>query len=245
MVRSYPPNPAEVFQWFREWITQERGLEIRDEDIEEPDKAQRTLQDIDYLIRPLRLAIEVSSVWRSEAAGKEDRDWAKITDEVAARLRGHAPGPCHVYTELRIPASLSAEQFSRDLLEVLRHQETALREAGTSARGLYLEVSGVKCSISMMPLKGNDVSFGRLVDSTRDLTEYQAFIKRVLQKKSPKLRRYKIDGHETWLVIYNTMWPVFSPAQVKEFASKELTYEHHHIDHVAFVGPDSWINVIR
>ena len=97
----------------------------------------------------------------------------------------------------------------------------------------------------MLPVPGTDVSFARRIDRDRDLNDYQAFIRRILRKKSPKLQRYRAEGFETWLIIYNTMWPVFSPVQIKQFIAQELTADNHHLDHIACAGPDRWINIVH
>ncbi len=247
-MKKYPPEQGKVFKGFLKWFEGERKILIQDKDIERPDEKSRNREEIDYLVQRCKFAIEVSSAWRSEAAGKEDRDWAEVTEEVEAQLRGRAPGRCHVFTELRLPVGVTAEAFSSGLLVSLRGREAELKRIGAMGKGLEIEVCGVKCFVSMFG-NGNDVSFGRRIRN-EDLNEYKAFIRRIIRKKSPRLRRYKVEEKdETWLVLYNTMWPVFSPHQIKELILAELTNEHEHIDHIAIVAgnppEDCWVDVVR
>ena len=81
----YPPSQVEVLEAFREWLDAERR--VHHAVVQEPDKTERERPEIHYVLAPdttgcQQIAAEVSSIWRSARAGKEDWDWDKWTRQV-------------------------------------------------------------------------------------------------------------------------------------------------------------------
>ena len=82
-----------------------------------------------------------------------------------------------------------------------------------------------------------------------DGQEWVEHVRRLVAKKSDKLRRHKEGGRETWLVFYNTFWTVMNPSDVRDGVLAALGPQHDHIDHVGVVSgnppDDAWLDTVR
>jgi len=71
----------------------------------------------------------------------------------------------------------------------------------------------------------------------------------MLDEKAPKLRRYKDEGLETWIVVYNTVWTLCSPVDTQQTVGSLLGPDHAHVDHVGICAgnppDDAWVIVVR
>lgn len=95
--------------------------------------------------------------------------------------------------------------------------------------------------------EASDISFGRMLSEEEVVgPEWREHVKRVVEKKSEKLKRHKENGRETWLVAYNTFWTAMSIVDVRDAVLAALRPEHSHIDHVAMVAgdppDDAWVD---
>ena len=88
------------------------------------------------------IAVEVSSVWRSSDAGREDNSWSLFTERVAERLGGEVPGTFHAVTDLRIPSELDAQVFPDELGRQIVGNDHEL--AALSERGAISHISGLR-----------------------------------------------------------------------------------------------------
>ena len=99
-VKRYPPLQDDVLEAFRQWRNTECHANYQIS--ERPDEINRNQPDIDYILndpkRMLKIAVEVSSVWRSEEAGKEDAYFDKWFERVRARVHGRIAGTFYVYS---------------------------------------------------------------------------------------------------------------------------------------------------
>ena len=70
----YPPTQDAVIGAFLRWVNTDRDAAY--EITKRPDETNRSEKDIDYVLtdpkRTPEIAVEVSSVWRSEEAGRSE-----------------------------------------------------------------------------------------------------------------------------------------------------------------------------
>lgn len=249
-VRNYPPHQDAVFEAFLKLLNEKRRTSYVI--TQRPDESERRETEIDYVATDSRfnseIAVEVSSIWRSSAAGKEDSDWGRFTQRVQELSSGRVPGRFHVYTDMRIPPGLDVQTFSDELIQLIARDDSKLSLLSKQGRGLNLHLSWMDVFVSKSVIKASDVSFGRKGEDsmTRD---FPNFVREILSKKSPKLRRHKERGRETWLVVYNTIWPLMSPFDSQKVVEEQLGPEHAHIDHLCIVAgnppDDAWLIEIR
>ncbi len=120
------------------------------------------------------------------------------------------------------------------------------REECGSIKDLAVQVCGVEAYLGRHSPEGSDIEYGHL---TPDLSTAQDRVKIILDEKAPKLKRYKQEGLETWLVVYNTMWMVKDARPVIECLLGAA--EHNHVDHVGIICGgvdlpyDAWVDVVR
>lgn len=217
-----------------------------------PDESERRETEIDYVVTDSRynseIAVEVSSIWRSSTAGKEDSDWGRFTQRVQELSSGRVPGRFYVYTDMRIPPGLDVQTFSDELIQLIARDDSKLTRLSKQGRGLNLRLSRMDVFVSKSVIKASDVSFARKGEDsmTRDLPN---FVREILSKKSPKLRGHKERGRETWLVVYNTIWPLKAPFEWQQIISEQLSPEHNHIDHIGVIAgnppDDAWLTEVR
>jgi hypothetical protein len=248
-MNTYPPSQENVLAVFLGALNTERAAKYVV--IGRPDEVERNRAEVDYVLRDdarhPEIAVEVSSAWRSEAAGKEDADWLAWVEAVRSRVRGKAPGEFRLSTPMRIPPGLAPGEFAEAIVEVLERERESLVFLHRSGKGAPFTVCGISVFLSYAR-EGSDVSFARMLseDDRRDFPEH---VKRLVAKKSEKLRRHKETGRETWLVAFNTFWPAMSPLDVQEAVLAALGQEHGHIDHFGVVSgnppDDAWLDVIR
>ncbi len=249
-MKTYPPSQEEVVAAFLKAFNGKRGT--RYEVVARPDEVERTLPDIDYILRddahPPEVAVEVSSTWRSEDAGKEDADWWIWVQGLREDVRGRLPGRFRVSTPMRIPPRLAVEPFADALVEVAHRERERLAQLHLEGKGAYFSVCDVRVFLSYAGGDGSDIGFGRIL-SDEDGQELPEHVKRLVAKKSPKLRPHKEAGRETWLVVYNTFWTAMSPVKVRDIVLAALGPEHCHVDHFGIIAgdppDDAWLDIIR
>lgn len=247
-MERWPPSQAEIIEAFLKWLNAERRAHYVI--TERPDEVNRNRRDIDYVLddpdRPPRIAVEVSSVWRSEEAGKEDAYIGKWFERVRERVRGRVSGMFYVFLPVRVPNGLDPERFGDDLLGVILRETAALAAEGKQGKGLLLDVQGVRVHLHKAILEGSDIDYGRFMP---DLSKLPERVRAILHEKAPKLKRYKDDGLETWIVAYNTAWAIMSLTDTKKAVASLLGSEHAHVDHVGIciANPpdDAWMIIVR
>ncbi len=149
---------------------------------------------------------------------------------------------------MRIPPGFPQEPFAEALVELLRRETASLARLHREGKWAPFAVCGMGVTVGYAKDEGSDISFGRTL-SEEDGRELPEHVKRLVAKKSEKLRRHKEAGRETWLVVYNTFWPAMSPVEVREVVLAALGQEHDHIDHVGIVDgnppDDAWLDIVR
>jgi hypothetical protein len=248
-MERYPPSQGEVLDAFIKALNTQRRAKY--EIVGKPDEVERNVAEVDYILRdhsrPPEIAAEVSSTWRSDGAGKEDADWLKWAEAVRERVRGKAPAEFRISTPMSIPRDLKADDFAAALVEILGREHQGLERLHRSARGARFPVCGIDVFLSYAR-EGSDISFGRML-SESDGSEFPEHVKRLVAKKSEKLKRHKEAGRETWLVVYNTFWTAMSPSDVRDAIIAALGPEHAHIDHFGVIAgdppDDAWLDTIR
>src|SRR5690242_3705905 len=119
---SYPPSQADVKDAFLYWLNAKRdaGYEVESE----PDKKERNKPAIDYVLIDkttprAQIALEVSTVWRSDDAGKEDAYYGKWFEAVKRNLRGRVHGSFFLMAlPLAVPKAWKNDDiFADDLVQ--------------------------------------------------------------------------------------------------------------------------------
>jgi len=217
-----------------------------------PDVDERNRTEVDYILRDdsgrPEIAVEVSTAWRSEQAGKEDDDWAKWIEAVRTQVSGRLRANFRVSTPLRIPVELDATTFAEQLIAVLDGEHDHLAALYNEGKSTYLTVCGARVFVTYVG-DGSAVSFGRILPEGEAKQAWREHVERMVAKKTERLRRHKSAGRETWLVMYNTFWTAMSITGVRDAVRVALRPEHRHIDHVAIVAgnppDDAWVDIIR
>ena len=141
--RRYPPSQDDVLETFRRWLNTERHANYQIDD--RPDKTYRNRPDIDYILddpqTTPRIAVEVSSVWRSKKAGKEDDDFDKWFERVRARVRGRVAGTFYVSLPVRVPRRLDSEGFGDDLVNRIQREAATSTTFGTAPTSMSFPAS--------------------------------------------------------------------------------------------------------
>jgi len=249
-MERYPPSQGEVVAAFLKDLNRERGTCY--EIVGRPDEVERTLPEVDYILRdeahPPEVAVEASTTWRSEEAGREDAAWSKWTEAVRSHVRGQVKGQFRLSTPMRIPRGFPPEPFAESLVKLLHRETASLARLHREGRWAPFTVCGMRVIVGYAKDEGSDISFARMF-SEEDRRELPGHVKRLVAKKSGKLRRHKEAGRETWLVVYNTFWPAMSPVEVRKVVLGALGSEHDHIDHIGIVGgnppDDAWLDIVR
>jgi hypothetical protein len=247
--RLWPPAPDNVVGAFIRHLNDERSADYAV--AERPDTKERTKPDIDYVLRDRKtgheLAVEVSSIWRSSDAGMEDAYIDKWFARVRAYAVGRVPGVFHVTLPISVPHGMDADAFARTLTDLIVREADALASAARSGKRLRFDVGSMSVWISKSPvLTGSDVQYAR---SVPEMTEFPNRVRACLDDKAPKLQKYAKQGIETWIVVYNTMWPVLSPFDVVDITTKQCGPGHAHVTHIGVIGggppDDAWVTVVR
>jgi hypothetical protein len=148
---------------------------------------------------------------------------------------------------MSIPSGLRPDDFAAELLDVLARERRSLELSHREGKGKHFTVRGIEVFLSHAR-EGSDLSFGRMLGGD-DGREFPDHVKRVVEKKSDKLKRHKGEGRETWLVVYNTFWIAMALHDVRDFVLAALTPEYAHIDHFGVVSgdppDDAWLATIR
>lgn len=250
-MRTYPPLQRDVLEVLLKFLSAERDTSY--DIIDEPDVTERQEPEVDYVLRECRsgrqIAVEVSTVWRSSAAGMEDKNWSQWTERVAELLHGKLPGMFHVYTEMRIPLALQPQNFADEFAALITREDESLAELASSSRGREFSVCGMRVFVAKGGREGSGVSFARRGEKSDFEDDSRSFVKRTLAQRSPKLKKHKELGRETWLVLYHTFWTVISPFDRQQAIRAELRSDHAHVDHIAVIAgnppDDAWVEVVR
>lgn len=238
--KRYPPSEEDVLEAFRQWLNTERHANYQISERPDKEKSNQNHPDIDFILNdpksPPRIAVEVSSVWRSKEAGKEDAYFDKWFERVRARVYGRIAGTFYVFLPMDVPAT-NPDEFAVDLVNVIQREGVALTGV---KKGKHLIVQGVSVKLYKAKLEGNDINYARY---SPDVSEFPSRVKIMLNQKAPKLLRYKDEGLETWIVAYNTAWPLFSPVEVQQTVRSLLGADHAHVDHVGICSGDASVIV--
>jgi hypothetical protein len=148
-VTRYPPQQSDVLQTFVEWLNATRSGDYVI--ARRPDLTERTRPDIDYVLTNSatgrKIAVEVSSTWRSQDAGREDAEWLRWTEHVRALVRGKIPGQFRVSTPLRISRDLRPDQFAESLGELLRQKGGDIEAVGAQGKYVRIQVQGIDVNV--------------------------------------------------------------------------------------------------
>src|SRR5262249_35206960 len=157
------------------------------------------------------IAVEVSSIWRSKDAGKEDAFLAKWFERVRAIVAGQVRGLFYLTLPIRIPNGANPVQFAQDLIVTIQRHYDDIARQGHQGKMLEFTVAGVSVWISLLPINanGSDIDYAR---SYPDMAEFPLRVRTCLDDKAPKLKRYAEAGTETWIIIFNTMGVAMSPS---------------------------------
>jgi hypothetical protein len=248
---TYPPLQGEVLEPFLKFLSAQRETSYTVD--EQPDVSERQKPEVDYVLRDSRsgseIAVEVSSVWRSSAAGMEDRNWSQFTERVTGLLDGKLQGTFHVYTELRIPSALQVQPFANELTALITQEDEKLTRLSSSSRGIESSICGMWVFVAKSGRDGSGVSFARKGERSDFEDDSPSFVRRTLARKSPKLKKHKDLGRETWLLLYHTFWTVMAPSVRQQAIRAELSPDHAHIDHIAIIAgnppEDAWVEVVQ
>lgn len=204
-MKKYPPSQEEVLDAFVKSLNH-GGASY--EVVERPDQAERQRPEIDYVLREAssgrEIAIEVTSIWRSSSAGKEDNFWEHWTAEIGTLMRGRVPGKYRMYTPLRVPG-MKADAFATEATAVVLKRCAELAALRQQGKGLNLQILGADVFLSQGSTEGSEVSFARRLGET-DLGEFPQRAREAVASRATKLKHHKTLGRETWLVVYNTFW---------------------------------------
>jgi hypothetical protein len=139
-MKKYPPSQEDVLGALIKVLNEQRAANYLV--VGRPDQAERNRAEVDYVLRDdtqlPEIAVEVSTTWRSEEAGKEDADWTAWTEVVRNHARGRIPAEFLLSTPMRIPLKLSADKFAEGLVEVLEREHASLARLHQSGQGAYL-----------------------------------------------------------------------------------------------------------
>jgi len=233
MRRQYPPPQHEVKDAFVRWLNAKRGASYQL--TSEPDKTQRNRPEIDYVLadstRSPELALEVSSVWRSGDAGKGDAYFTKWFEEVRKRLHGRVNGSFNLGLPLEVPRVWDAAGFADDLVALIQREAVQLADSLRTCGIIAVEIRGIRFWVRQTASDGGLLDYSRL-GPVEPNAGFVRDMKRVLDAKAPKLKPYKAQGYETWIVAYSTAWPLYPPDDVQRVVSSLLSAEHAHVDHV-------------
>jgi hypothetical protein len=247
--RRWPPSADAVVEAFIRHLNAERSADY--EVVERPDTKERTKPDIDYVLRDRRtgveLAVEISSIWRSSDAGLEDAYIDKWFARVRAYAAGRVPGVFHITLPISVPRGIDAIAFAQTLTDLIVRETDALASAAALGKRLRFDVASMPVWISKSPVRtGSDVQYAR---TEPDMTDFPNRVRDCLDEKAAKLQKYAKEGIETWIVVYNTMWPVLSPFAVVDITTKQCGPAHAHVTHIGVVGggppDDAWVTVVR
>lgn len=249
-MKQYPPSEDEVLEAFRCWLNANRTASYVV--ASRPDKTERTAPAIDFILQDPtschEIAVEVSSLWRSGEAGSEDAYWNNWQGRVCELLAAHVPGLFFVATPLQVPEGVSPETFAAALKSLILRDINEIIRRVPDSQWYECNLCGMDILISQAAVSPHGVSFARR-GSPAMLETLPDFLRRVLNKKSPKLKQHKQAGRETWLVVYNTVWPVMSPRDVRVTVAAALGPADVHIDHVGIIAmnppSDATVNVVR
>ena len=215
--KSLAPREEDVLSAFLRWLAQQG--QGRFEVASRPDREIRDARAYDFeCVDPTtddRIAVEVSTAWRRETAGREDSDWLKWCDRVASNLNGNIKGGFHVMTPVEVPRSLEAERAAKHLGAFIG------RTDWTNGRGRYkaTEFEGRKFYVALSASDGSSVEFCRAAppDPIPDFTE---FVIGIVTSKDEQLSLAKKRGLTTYLVVYNTCWPLFNDTMLADVVSR-------------------------
>jgi hypothetical protein len=238
-----------VAETYRRYLNDTRNAEY--EIVERPDTKERTKPDIDYVLRDRKtgheIALEVSSVWRSEDAGKEDAYIDKWFARVSARVVGRVSGAFRLALPISVPPGVTPEAFGDALVDTIQRNADALARYGRSGKNVGFDIAGMSVRISQVPGKGgSSISYGRTMPGMDDFPER---VKKCLDDKAMKLKKYSDAGMETHIAIFNTMGIAMSPIEAENITKAQLGPAHEHVTHIGLVAgmppDDAWVQVIR
>lgn len=233
-----------IIAFFSKWLNNARGT------LFEPDRwpDSTTPGDIDCVLKDTKtkqeIAVEVSSVWRSESAGREENDFKIWCDGVQERVRGKIVGGFEVYVPKGIQEIADIEVFAREIIACIRSHINEIVRSSPNGMGHDEKLDGIDVVIGRLTDDGSDIGFARAGRFALDPNN----VRRILNKKCPKLKKYKEQGLETWLVLENTAWPVTSFHNLKSILKSQLQPEHDHANRIGVIygnPPDAALIEIR
>src|SRR5215472_12818796 len=120
-MKRHLPSEEELKDAFLRWLNEERRANY--EATSRPDRVDRNKKEIDYVLedreKSAKIALEISTIWRSASAGKEDAEFAKWVDAFCATVRGRVAGGFQLDVPMTIPKSCEPRQFGEELVRTL------------------------------------------------------------------------------------------------------------------------------
>ncbi len=270
------PLEDDVLWAFLNWLNSKNNADFCTKYRPDKMKGANRRKEIDYIaedrITGKQIAIEESSFWRHEKAGKEAADWTCSIDYIKQSLSGRVKGSFDISTPfLFFVSKQDRDNFSNILLTELDLLATSLENSKTvfeDEEWYNLAPKGPKpldgdyivtedelpekkflIRVCRIPLKVNyDSKSGSMVDFVRTWEDYDRklfskHITRILKKKEVKLEPYRNRGLETWLVIYSTMWTTTNDREIQNILNVIPVSYFTAIDHIVLVGGNPPDNV--
>ncbi len=247
---KFPPAQEDLLQAFQKYLNTSSGSSY--EAVKRPDQEERHQQQVDYILRNKvgrELAVEFTSIWRSQSAGQEDAYWDGWTRQCQQYMRCKVPGQFRVYVPLRVPQGLDPLRFADELVTFIASHNTELAALAQNSSFLRTCVCGTEIFVAHADAQGSNIEFARQI-SRSELDRFPAVIEQILHDRGPKLRPHREEkNRETWLVIYNTIWPLMSPLDTQRQIGKLLGPQYFYIDHVGIIAgnppDDAWVILVR
>jgi hypothetical protein len=155
------------------------------------------------------IAVEVSSAWRRDDAGREDHEWSKWCAKVNGVLSRELKGTYHCMTSMSVPRGLTPEAAADAI-------KKALPEVDRKPRGrtIRIELEKFVLALSWFEKKGAIIEFSRFAP-TDVIPEFRSFLIEIVKSKDEQLAKAKARGLPTHLVAYNTCWPLFNDTRLQ------------------------------
>jgi hypothetical protein len=242
--RAYPPSARGVLAVLLQWLEKEDlGSYVV---TAQPDKEERNAKACDYVCveqrSGTRIAVEVTSTWRGDAAGAEDAHWARWTRDVAHVAKGRIVGEYSVTTPIAIPKGCDSARFAGALLDALSRTEWPGED-----RLVPVTVDGLELSVSRHGASGSEIEFVRFAPIEFEMAALE-FLSSLSERKCSQLEKWKPQGVTTYLLVYNTYWPLMSPWDMRQLVARVDSTISRVVDHLVVVSgnppDDAWCDRI-
>ena len=213
--RAYPPPEKDVLSAYFSYLKKmgEGEFEVS----RRPDVEDRTSRAYDFECTERnsgqRIAIELSSAWRRDEAGREDHEWSTWCAQVNKLLSPTLRGTYHGMTSIAVPRRIQPEAAVVAIRKILPDVDREPR-----GRSIRIEIEGFAIAVSRFATSGATIEFARFGPND-PMPEFRDFLIEIVKSKDEQLAKAKAAGLPTHLVIYNTCWPLFNDGMLKGVAN--------------------------